>query len=175
MEAGVMKRVRSFESGKQTEFPDKIGQRTAYRFNFPDQHVIPRTLSVASASSWFCLDSALVTRLLAFLRKVGFFRILRLRSVQDAVVRMLKTFHFGSDKFVLKVDASGIIDGRQTLYQCSISGYGEGRATALVATEVAERLYTSSFPSGVFHIEQLFDPLAFIKKLSSSGLSFVHS
>jgi len=175
MEDGVMKRVRSFESGKQTTFPDKIGKRTAYRFNFPDQHVIPRTLSVASASSWFCLDSALVTHLFAFLTKVGIVRMLRVRSIHDVVVRMLKTFHFGSDKFVLKVDASGIIDGRQTLYECSISGYGEGRATALVAAGVAERVYASSLPSGVFHIEQLFDPAEFIDKLSGSGLSFVHS
>ncbi|WP_156114235.1 hypothetical protein [Myxosarcina sp. GI1] len=42
--------------------------------------------------------------------------------------------------------------------------------TGLVAAKVAEHLYTSSLPSGVFHIEQLFDPLEFIENLKGNGL-----
>jgi hypothetical protein len=37
------------------------------------------------------------------------------------------------------------------------------------------RIISTSFPSGVFHVEQLFDPSEFIEILRGKGLSFSHS
>jgi len=174
MEGGIIRPVRSFGEGKQTLLPDGIGRRTAYRFNFSDQHVIPRTLSIDSASTWVCFDSALVTSLFALTKKVRLVSALRSKGVQDMLVQMLKRLNFGSDKFVIQVEATGVVDGQETSYKSSLSGHGEGRITGLVAAEVAERLYTSSCPAGVFHTEQLFDPVDFIEKFTDKGLDFTH-
>ena len=162
-QAGGDKHVSGFQSGKKTLFPDDIGRRTAFRFNFSDQHTISKTLAIPSASTWLCFDSPLMTYLFAFYRKVGLFGLLRFRSIREGLVRILNTFHFGSDRFAIKVDAMGVVHQRQASYDCSILGRGEGRTTGLVAAEVAQRLYSASFTPGVFHIEQLFDPVEFIE------------
>jgi saccharopine dehydrogenase-like NADP-dependent oxidoreductase len=171
-ESGDTKQVRSFGSGKKTSLPGQKGVRTAYRFNFSDQHVIPRTLSIDSVSTWLCFDSAVVTTLLALLRRVGFLIILRFETMRNLFTAMLRALHFGSDQFAVKVSAFASTNGQQTSYECSITGHNEGRTTGLVATIVAEQLYSSSPPAGVFHIEQLFDPLDFITKLDGHGLAF---
>lgn len=171
-EKGVAKQVASFGEGKQTVFPHGIGGRTAYRFNFSDQHVLPRTLQIPSVSTWICFDSALITSLFAFYKKVGLLGMLRFRLVRELLVKLFKTLHFGSDIFVMKVDAQGTIDKRDTLYECSASGHGEGLGTAIIASEVAEWLFTNSSVPGVFHIEQLFDPDEMIPKLQDKGLRF---
>lgn len=165
------KQVRSFEDGKQTIFPGRLGKRTAYRSNFSDQHVIPKTLKIDSASTRMCFDSALMTWLYALLKKSGLSRLLKLKIVQNFLIKLLKLFRFGSDQFVVKVEA-GSNRKQGALYECSISGNGEGNIAGLVAAQVAEKLYTSSFAFGVFHIEQLFNPLEFIESLSGNGLRF---
>ena len=170
-ESGSLKRVKAFEEGKRADFPDPPGRRTAYRFNFSDQRVIPRTLSIDSASTWLCFDSALATRAFALSAKMGLFGTLRYKWVEDVFVKALQILNFGSDEFLITAEARG--DGHET-YKCSISGREEGRMTALVAAKVAESLCTSSFPSGVFHIEQLFEPLPFIEGLKGHGLEFLN-
>lgn len=170
-EDGEKKQVRSFEDGRQTIFPGRLGKRTAYRSNFSDQHVIPKTLNIDSVSTRICFDSAVMTGLYALLKKTGLSSLLKLRIVQDFLIKFLKLFRFGSDQFVLKVEA-GSNRKQGLLYECSISGNGQGNITGLVAAKVAEKLYTSSFASGVFHIEQLFNPLEFIENLSNNGLRY---
>jgi len=164
-EASGSKLVRSFDIGKQTVFPNAIGKRTAYAFDFSDQHVIPKTLGLDSASTWLCFDSAIVTSLFALFTKLNFLQILKSTLIQNLFVRILESFHFGSDRFLIKVEASGHSYKDQAIYEHWIDGYGQGRITGLVAAEAAKRLYISSFESGVFHIDQLFDPVDFIKEL----------
>jgi saccharopine dehydrogenase-like NADP-dependent oxidoreductase len=170
-EDGEKKQVRRFEDGKQTMFPGSLGRRTTYRSNFSDQHVIPKTLKIDSASTRICFDSAVMTWLYALLKKSGLSRILKLRVVQNFMINLLQLFRFGSDQFVLKVEA-GSNRKQGTLYECSISGNGEGNNTGLVAAKVAEKLYLSSFASGVFHIEELFNPLEFIESIIGNDLRF---
>lgn len=174
-EKGAIKQVRSFEDSKETVFPDEFGRRRAYRFNFSDQQAIAKTLGIETASTWVCFDSALVTQLFALSTKTGLSKALRSRILQNLLVKIFQTFQFGSDKFAIEVDAQGIVDGNLSRYEPSIRGQKEGMITGLVAAKVAEHLYTSSLPSGVFHIEQLFDPLEFIESLSGNGLIFSRS
>ena len=49
---GVDARVQTFGESKRTVFPSNIGKRSAYRFNFADQHTVVKTLGVGSASTW---------------------------------------------------------------------------------------------------------------------------
>jgi saccharopine dehydrogenase-like NADP-dependent oxidoreductase len=171
-EAGTARRVKSFEDGKQTTFPGSLGKRTTYRFNFSDQHVLPRTLNVGSVSTRLSFDSALVTNLLALLKKSGLFAILRYQWAQDGLVKLLSMFQFGSDQFVVQVDVQGIVDGQPRAAAYAVSGNNEGRMTGLAAAQAVERLVTADFPPGVFHIEQLFEPLLFIESLRDDDLRY---
>ncbi|MCC6611843.1 MAG: saccharopine dehydrogenase NADP-binding domain-containing protein [Anaerolineae bacterium] len=173
-EDGGLKTVRSFAEGKAVEFPAPYGRRTAYRFDFADQHVIVKTLGIESASTWLCFDSPFFTRIIATMRKAGLSNVLRLKLAQDVGVKALRLLHPGSDEFYVKVEAITTVDGNPSGYECLITGRGEGRVTGLVTAHVAESLYRSSFPAGVFHIEQLFQPLDILEELGSYGLSFYH-
>jgi hypothetical protein len=92
-------------------------------------------------------------------------------GLQDALATLFVRFRTGSDEFVVKVDTEGESHGSQRAYSCSISGRQEGYATGLVAALVAELLCTSDVERGVFHIEQLFDPLVFFGRLANHGLT----
>jgi len=165
-ENGKKIRVKSFEDGKQTLFPEIIGKRTAYRSNFSDQHVIPKTLEIKSVSTRMCFDSAFMTKLYALIKKTFIRKLFKLESVQDLLINTFKIFKFGTDQFALKVDA-GLNQNDGALFECSIIGNGQGKITGLVASKVAEKLLTTSFEKGVYHIEQLFDSITFINELNN--------
>ena len=168
---GETKRVKSFEDGKQTVFPGRLGKRTAYRFNFSDQHVLPQTLGLKSVSTRLCFDSIWMTSLFAVVKKTGVSRLLTLKGVEGLLISLLKRLHFGSAEFVVKVDG-GNLPEKGVLYECSLWGEVEGRVTGLVAAKVAEKLVLSSYPAGVFHIEQLFTLHEFSENLGQHGLKF---
>ncbi len=174
-ENGETRQVKSFEDGKQTVFPGKLGKRTAYRFDFSDQHVLPRTLGVNSVSMRLAFDSALATHLMAFYKKIGLFGLLRYRWAQDALVKLLMSFHFGSEIYVIQVDALGRVNGQIQEHSFAVTGEREARGTGLVVAEVATRLMTDDLPPGVFHIEQLFAPLSLINALENDDLQFHQS
>ncbi len=168
---GETKRVKSFEDGKQTVFPGRLRKRTAYRFNFSDQHVLPQTLGLKSVSTRLCFDSAWMTAVFAVMKKTGVNRLLTLKGVEGLLIGLLKRLHFGSAEFVVKVDGSNLPE-RGVLYECSLLGEVEGRVTGLMAAKVAEKLVLSSYPAGVFHIEQLFTLHEFSENLGQCGLKF---
>lgn len=165
-ESGEEKRVQAFGESKQTVFPGDAGKRSAFRFNFSDQHTVVRTLGIGSASTWMCFDSAFFTRFIYVEKKLGLLSLLRFAPVKRMYLKALGSIHMGSDLFIAQVVSNGTTRGKRASYSCSVSGHGEGRTTGLVAAEVAELLYTSGAPPGVFHIEQIFDqPREFIEGL----------
>lgn len=171
-EGGGFRQVRSLHESKTTQFPEGLGTRRAYRFDFSDQHVIPNTLKIDSASTWFCLDSTLFTELLALLEKTGVLKIVRYRAIQNILVRMLRSIHFGSDIFALKAEAYRHSEDESPSFECALVGYGEGYATGMVAAKVASHVFKSSLSSGVFHMEQIVDPTAFLEEVEKEGLKF---
>jgi len=169
LENGVEKTVRSFEDGLRTEFPG-IGPHTAFRFDFPDQHTLPKTLGIDSLSSRLCFDLEIVTKSLSALKRAGLLRFLHRERGKEVTTQLLKKLRFGSDQFALKVDATGSRDGQEIRFSSAIRGAAEAHLTGLVAAQVARRLYSSVYPAGVFHIEQLFEPQEFINSLN--GIHF---
>ena len=161
--------VDGFADPKQVEFPSPYGRRTAYRFNFADQHVIARTLGVDRVATRLCFDSAAATYLLALLKRARSFSLMRNIGGQRALVALFGRLHLGSDTFVINVSADGSIDQTALTLSCSIAGRQEGYATGIVASLVAERVYTSACRSGIVHIEQLFDPLAMFARIARYG------
>lgn len=162
--------VGSLEDPKATVFPGGYGRRTCYRFNFPDQHIVSRTLGVEEVATRLCFDPAWSTRLLALLKRVGALRMLRCRGVRDTLVALLTQVRAGSEGFAVTAEAEGA-DGRS--FSCSASGYGEARATGVIAALVAERLHAdpSTLESGgVYHAEQVFDPAEILRSLDEHGI-----
>lgn len=162
---GSLKEVRSFENGKETFFSEKLGKRTAYRFDFADQHVLPRTLDLKTVSTWLCFDSIFFTRFFAILKKLGVLNLLKVKSFRNLFVKIFESFHLGSDIFAVKVDAFGQKGGERAKYQYSVEGHKVGLITGKVAGLVAEKIYTGSYPSGVYHIEELFEPEEILQEL----------
>jgi len=161
--------VGSFEDPRATVFPGGYGRRTCYRFDFPDQHVLARTLGVENVATRLCFDPAWSTRLLALLKRAGALRVLRHDGIRDALAALLGRFHLGSDGFAVKAEAEGTDGGS---FACCASGHGEARATGIVAALVAEKLYLSPSPlgAGVFHVEQLFEPEELLARAPRHGI-----
>jgi len=152
--------VASFTDGRTTDFGEKLGRRKAYRFNFADQHSLPRTLHVPTVSTRLCFDSSLTTGLLAGMRRIGLFNLLKLSTVRHFTARLFSKLKFGQALFAVKVDARGIrVRGNHTdvtQVECFLQGKNEADITAAVAAEIAKIVYESALPHGVFHSEQLF-------------------
>lgn len=105
------------------------------------------------------------------LKKAGILRALKERRGQDTLVALIPRLRLGSDGFAVKVEAEGLIGGHPELYSCSIRGHGEGHATGIVAALVAERLCASPCEPGVFHIEQIFEPVKLFGRVEDGGLT----
>ncbi|MCC3374215.1 saccharopine dehydrogenase family protein [Cohnella sp. REN36] len=157
MREGRKVTVASFTDAIKTDFGVRLGRRKAYRFNFSDQHVLPRTLGVPSVSTRLCFDSSVATKLLAWLRATGIFRLLRLKPIRYTAVQLFGKVRFGKDIYAVKIDAQGKKDQKDVKVECFLQGRNEARITAKVAAAVADTVYRSELPYGVYHIEQLFE------------------
>ncbi|PKG23836.1 saccharopine dehydrogenase family protein [Niallia nealsonii] len=156
MQDTVLIEVSSFTEGKKILFGQGIGRKKAYRFDFSDQHVLPQTLDVPSVSTRLCFDSAFVTRLLAFLRKLGLARLLKFRLIRETFVQLFSKIQVGKAMFAVKVDAKGKINDENMLVECFAQGKREAAITAKIAAITASKVYSTINPKGVYHIEQLF-------------------
>ena len=157
VQGGGEREVASFTDGRTTDFGAKLGRRKAYRFNFSDQHVLPRTLGIPSVSTRLCFDSAAVTRGLAGLKATGVLRLLKYGPVRQAAIGGFGRIRLGKDGFAVKIDVGGVKEGRQMMAECLVQGRNEAAFTGRIAAAVAAALYRSEYPPGVHHIEQLFE------------------
>lgn len=160
IQAGIPHPVTSFSDGKRVDFGGAIGSKTAYRFNFSDQHIVPRTLGIPTVSTRLCFDSAAVTAGIAAARSVGLLQLFKYEWMKQYMVRSMKRLSFGSADFAVKVDAYGITEGSPTVVECFLHGQHEAQMTALTAVFAAQKAYEGFFPHGVYQIEQLLDPNA---------------
>jgi saccharopine dehydrogenase (NAD+, L-lysine-forming) len=149
---GSWREVRAFGEGLSTKMPDPFGRRTAYRFDFSDQHTLPATLGVENVNTWLCFDSRVITKVLWFISKLRLLSVLPLWQWSNAIANFSRSFAVGGKQFAVQVDAVGS-DGNERSY--TLVGDGEARTTGVVAAHVAKYLLGSSAPPGVLHIEQL--------------------
>lgn len=149
-------RVHSFADGQSFDMGSGLGRRTAYRFNFPDQHTLPGTLSVPSVSTRLCLDPPWATRLIALLRGAGLVRLLKRDRIRRPASKLMGRLRTGSDSFAVKVEARGLLHGQPAMAEALIEGRKEAAITALVAAAAARALYERELPPGVFQLDQLF-------------------
>ncbi|HST41983.1 MAG TPA: hypothetical protein VLK58_20865 [Conexibacter sp.] len=145
----------------------------AYRFPFPEQGILPRTLGVASASTWLALDPAPATGLFVLAARAGLGRLVargRPRS-RAAALRLLAAGGAapGSDACVLAARARGLRDGRPHERQASLAGRREAELTGLVAAVATRALLHDDPPAGVHHIEQVLKLDAVVASLRAAG------
>jgi hypothetical protein len=149
--------VRALSDGRSVEFPG-LGRRTAYRFNFSDQHALHRTLSIPAVVSRLCFDVEIVGRLLALAKRSGALGILRWRVARRLAIRAFEIGGIGQEVYALRIDVRGSAArdaGGQ--FRCVLRGHREAESTAQVAARVADLTYRKRPPAGVLHIEQLLD------------------
>ena len=163
--------VESFTDRKTYHFGNGKGNRYAYRFPFSDQQTLSRTLKASSISTRFCLDSVMVTKILAITKKTGVARLLQIGWLNWSIVRIMERLHFGGDGFTIKVEARGMNGERKPQrVDFLVQGKNQSIVTAKVTAAVSKLLYESPFPGGVYHIEQMTD-IAYIQKELGSALS----
>lgn len=154
---GAGKRVvAGFSGGKTFDFGGGIGRKTAYRFNFSDQHTLPASLGGAFVSTRLCFDSAFITWLLSALKKLGVLKLLRFKPAAGLAAELFARMRLGTEAYALKVEASGSRGGIAQKTERFFHGSVESEMTARVAAAVAAELHREEQPPGVYHIEQLF-------------------
>lgn len=154
---GKVIKTPCFSEGRVVSFGKEFGQKKAYRFPFSDQHTVARTLSIPVVKTRLCFDSTLITRGLSLIRKVFGFGILKKPVVSRLAEKAMSKIPFGSDRYALKVEAYGILGGKDTIVEYLIEGRKEAVITGTITSAAAKKLYEGEFNKGVYHIEQLFD------------------
>jgi hypothetical protein len=150
------------------DFRAPYGQRTVLHYAFPDQYTLPQTLPIESATSWLCVDSAVMTRLFGLLRRLRLSGAFRNAWFLGLFARLGRRLRFGREDCVVTTR----VVGPEDTYQAWLTAGGEAFVTALAAAEAARRLATASFGSGVYHVEQVFRLDDFLPKLTREGVSF---
>ncbi len=149
--------VRSFSESLNLALPGQAVERPAYRFNFPDQHIIARTLDIASVSTWIRFDDRISTWLFARFSNAGLARLLRRSWMRKAALWLFMRVHVGSDICGVAVHAKA---ETQTLI-LGLTGRKEAQMTAIAAAETARQVISGQHPPGVHHSGQAIalDPI----------------
>lgn len=153
-EDGRRRPVRSFGESRRIRLPGERIERSAYRFNFSDQHVLARTLNAPAVSTWLCFDNRASTWLFAALSRAGLGRLLRGPRWRAAAIWLFMNVHIGSDVCALAVRATGRIKFGGKMLELGLSGRKEALMTAIVAAETARQVLSVKQRPGVFHSEQ---------------------
>lgn len=168
---GQTRAVQSFTDGKQTTFPGQPRPCTAYRFDFSDQHTLPRTLGLDGVSTRLCFDTPAMTHGFALLRRLGFTRLLNVAWIEKLATATLLRIHLGSSAFAIQAVGHAPASD-STPVDCALQGQGEGRITALVAAQAARYLLSRDLAPGVLHLEQVFSLADFLPQLQEAGVAF---
>jgi saccharopine dehydrogenase-like NADP-dependent oxidoreductase len=144
-----------------------FGLRTAYPFPFSDQDTLTAELGLP-VTTRLCFESALATAAVFGLRATRAFELLDRVGARRLVDASLAGVRLGSDRFVVHAQASDE-HGRRAV--AAATGRGECRATATVAARVAARLAAGAARPGVWHLDELVEPAAFLAELESDHLT----
>ncbi len=163
MESGKLKRVKSFTDSRKTELK---GKRSFYLFDFSDQHVLSKTTTAKSVTTRMAFDVNRITQLIGFLRRTGLTKIFQSKSIQKFLIPIFKSAGLGSDIYGVK---AVVTDSEGNSYESAVSGYGEGRITAIVAVKTAEYVLQNPVNHGVSHLHEIINGIPeFLKGLDEN-------
>ena len=112
-----------------------------------------------------------MTRFFGLVRQLGLSRLFRKAWFLGLFARLGARLRLGREDCILTTR----IVGPEGTYQAWLKGRGEGFVTAIAAAEACRRLGAARFPSGVYHIEQVFGLEDFLPTLEGEGVSFAES
>jgi len=149
----MLENSRALGEAKRIQLPEPYGTRTAYAFDFADQHVVRHTLAIEDVRTRLCLEPAYMTRLLGLLSSSGALALIKGVGGVEPLV------------------AQGEAQGDEGTARALVCGHKEARVTGLVASLVAESLGTRSPLPGVRHIEEDFELKYFSSTLEEEGFA----
>ena len=161
----MLENSRALGEAKRIQLPEPYGTRTAYAFDFADQHVVRHTLSIEHVQTRLCLEPAFMTLALRLVGASGALALIGRMGALEPLSRLLSAVRFGSDAFVAQVEVRGC----QGTTRASVCGRKEARVTGLMASLIAESLGTTSLLAGVRHIEEAFELKQFSSTLEEEG------
>lgn len=171
---GDSRTVRGFTDPRPIEFP-RYGRRTAYRFDFADQHVVQRTLDVPTASTRFCFDSRLASTGIHGLVRAGVYQPMADAVGVDRLARLSESLSVGGDGFVVTVTAEGRRDENRIATTEAVDGQEQSHVTGLVAATVARAVAAGNVSNGVSHVHQILEPTTVLDELRSHGYRITSS
>ncbi|MFD1989916.1 saccharopine dehydrogenase family protein [Paenibacillus nicotianae] len=154
---GEWSEVDSFTEGRTVSFGKALPFQKVYRFPFSDQQALARTTDIPTISTRLGFDSSGITRMIAGLQKVGFFRLLSISWIRQAIISLFNHIHLGSERYGIKAEATGLYKGQSVTVSGWLTGYNQSTITAEVTAIVAEMVYTSKMNNGIYHIHQQID------------------
>ncbi|MDS0282613.1 saccharopine dehydrogenase family protein [Haloarcula onubensis] len=171
-DAGRQRPVAAFSEPWCVSLPGH-GRRRCYRYDLADQHVLARTMDIPSVGTWLCYDSRLATALSALAARTGTVDALLgavdRRRLVETLASTADRLPVGGDPFVALAAVTGRREGEARTVRRWIRGHDQGRATAVVAAAVTERLLAADHPAGVAHSHQLFEAAPFERALAARG------
>jgi short subunit dehydrogenase-like uncharacterized protein len=162
---GERRVVRGMSESRVVKFPGARRSRRAFRFNFPDQRTIVRTLGVPTASTWLCSDSMLLTNVTRLIAPLVSGDAWFSTAIRRQVTRAMSFARFGSNVCRVLVRAEGRLDRRPIVREFSFSSRSEARVTGLVTADTVRTLLEGERCSGVVHLEQLANPSRRLQRL----------
>ncbi len=153
-ENGRSRSVRSFGECRRIRFPGERNMRSAYRFNFSDQHVLRRTLDVPATATWLCFDNSVATWMFAALSRAGLGNLLHRPRWRAAAIWLFMNIHIGSDICAVAVRVKGRTISGGRIVELGLVGRKEALMTAIIAAESVKQVLSGESGPGVFHSEQ---------------------
>ncbi|TQF16203.1 hypothetical protein FJV41_09295 [Myxococcus llanfairpwllgwyngyllgogerychwyrndrobwllllantysiliogogogochensis] len=165
---GRLHRVQGFRERAEVTFSGDSRPRGAWRFNFPDQRTLARTLSLPTLSTWLCFEPPLLGSLVALAVRLGAARWLRVPWGRRALIGLANRVHAGSDVCGVLARTEGVLaSGRRGVREASFEGRQEAVLTGEVAAEVARALLTGYRPGGALHLEQFAAPEVLLRRIEA--------
>ncbi|TGN19600.1 saccharopine dehydrogenase family protein [Leptospira idonii] len=156
LEKGIPKKVSSFTDPKKADFGAKLGTKTAYRFDFCDQHILPKTLRLDSVSTRLSFDSGFITNSIAVLKKLGVFSILRINWIRNLFVFLFQNIHIGSEDYALHVKINVQKEEGTETKEAIVAGTKEGEMTGKITALAAKEVFFRD-DTGIFYMEEVLD------------------
>ncbi len=126
-----------------------------YRFDFPEQRTLARTLEVPAVASWLALDPPLVGAALSLASRSGVSRLLTNPGARRLTLAALSRTRIGSDTAGAVATATGYRAGAPAELTLDVTGRSEATITAHVAAHIAEQLLSHRNAAGVHHLEHV--------------------
>ena len=139
--------------GRRLAFGAPWGERTAYRIDFADQHILRRHLGAATTATRICLTSKVLT--------MALFQIIRMSGgqawIKTALAKCLSVAQWRNGACVISVTATGRSGGDRMEKRVRYTGYGELEITARIGAEMIISFLQKPPSAGIWHSHQVLD------------------